>query len=147
MSRMLRGLELIGEGWAPRLILAEHPKPYPLYFDAASRLIASLGLDAEIIIVGPTRDTHDEAVAVGEVVRARSFERIIVVTAPSHSRRASAVLEAEGVTVTSAPSQQIRFDFENLADPFQSDSHLRAFGPLLHEHVGLVYYRLKGWIE
>lgn len=147
MSRMLRGLELIGEGWAPRLILAEHPKPYPRYLDAASKLIASLGLDVEIIIVGPTRNTHDEAVAVGDVARAHAFERIIVVTAPSHTRRAAAALEVEGVTVTSVPSQQIRFDFENLADPFETDSHVRAFGPLLHEHVGLVYYRLRGWIE
>jgi len=147
MSRLVRGLELIGEGWAPRLILSEHPKPYPRYRDAASKLIESLGLDPEIIVVGPTRDTHDEAVAVGEVVRARAFDRIIVVTSPSHTRRASAALEAEGVAVTSVPAQQIRFDFENLGTPFDADSHVRAFGPVLHERVGLVYYRLRGWIE
>ena len=147
MSRLVRGLELIGEGWAPRLILSEHPKPYPRYRDAASKLLESLGLEAEIIVVGPTRNTHDEAVAVGEVVRARAFDRIIVVTSPSHTRRASAALEAEGVAVTSVPAQQIRFDFENLGTPFDADSHVRAFGPVLHERVGLVYYRLRGWIE
>ncbi|GMR23152.1 MAG: hypothetical protein BMS9Abin37_1556 [Acidobacteriota bacterium] len=147
MSRLVRGLELIGEGWASRLILTEHPKPYPRYRDAASELIASLGLDAEIIIVGPTRNTHDEAVAVSEVVRAHAFDRIIVVTAPSHTRRACAALEAEGVTVTCVPSQQIHFDFENLAEPFDADSHVRAFGPVLHERVGLVYYNLRRWIE
>jgi len=147
MSRLVRGLELIGEGWAPRLILAEHPRPYPRYRDAASKLIQSLGLEPEIIVVGPTRNTHDEAVAVGVVARARAFDRIIVVTSPSHTRRASAALEAEGVAVTSVPAQQIRFDFENLGTPFDADSHVRAFGPVLHERVGLVYYRLRGWIE
>ena len=30
---------------------------------------------------------------------------------------------------------------------FDADSHVRAFGPLLHEHVGLVFYRLRGWIQ
>ena len=147
MPRLVRALELIGEGWAPRLILAEHPKPYPRYRDAASKLIESLGLDPEIIVVGPTRNTHDEAVAVGKVVRARAFDRIIVVTSPSHTRRASAALEAEGVTVTSVPAQQIRFDFENLAEPFDADNHVRAFGPVLHERVGFVYYRLRGWVQ
>ena len=147
MSRLVRGLELIGEGWAPRLILSELPEPHPRFRDAASKLIESLGLEPEIIIVGPIRNTHDEAVAVGAVVRARTFDRIIVVTAPSHTRRASAALEAEGVTVTSIPSQQIRFDFENLAESFDADSRVRAFGPVLHERVGLVYYRLRGWIE
>ena len=147
MSRLLRGLELIGEGWAPRLILSEHPKPYPRYRDAASKLIESLGLEAEIIVVGPVRNTHDEAVAVANVVRTRAFDRIIVVTSPSHTRRASAALEAEGVTVTSVPAQQIRFDFENLSEPFDADNHVRAFGPVLHEHVGLVFYRLRGWIQ
>jgi len=146
MSRLLRALELIGEGWAPRLILSELPKPYPRYRDTAAKLIESLGLEAEIIVVGPVRNTHDEAVAVSNVVRTRAFDRIIVVTSQIHTRRAAAALEAEGVTVTSVPAQQIHFDFENLSEPFDADNHVRAFGPVLHEHVGLVFYRLRGWI-
>ena len=147
MSRLLRGLEVIGEGWAPRLILSELPEPYPRYRVAAEELVENLGLDPEIIVVGPVRNTHDEALAIAELARAREFERIIAVTSPAHTRRASAVLEAEGVTITSVPSQQTRFDFGNLRDPFETDSHVRAFGPLLHEHVGLFYYRLRGWIQ
>ena len=147
MSRLLRGLELIGEGWAPRLILSELPKPHPRYRDAASKLIESLGLEAEIIVVGPVHNTRDEAVAVANVVRTRAFDRIIVVTSQIHSRRASAALEAEGVTVTSVPAQQIHFDFESLSEPFVADNHVHAFGPVLHEHLGLVFYRLRGWIQ
>ena len=147
MSRLLRGLELIGEGWAPRLILSELPKPYPRYRDRASKLVESLGLEVELIVVGPVRNTHDEAVAVSNLVRTRAFDRIIVVTSQIHTRRASAALEAEGVSVTSAPAHEIHFDFENLAEPFDTDNHVRAFGPVLHEHLGLVIYRLRGWIQ
>lgn len=147
MSRLVRGLELIGEGWAPRLILAEHPEPYPSYEAAAKKLIGSLGLEIELIVVGPVRNTHDEAVAVAEKTRYMGFERIIVVTSPSHTRRAAAALEAQGVSVISIPAQQIRFDYENLVEPYDADNHVRAFGSLLHERVGLVYYRLRGWIE
>lgn len=147
MPRLVRGLELIGEGWTPRLILSELPHPKPKYQDAASKLIASLGMNAEILVVGPIRNTHDEAVAVAELFRNRNFEHILVVSSPSHTRRAAAALEAEGVHVTAVPSQQIDFDIENLDEPFDADNHLRAFGSLLHEHVGLFYYRQRGWIE
>jgi len=147
LPRLLRGLELIAQGWAPRLILSEHHPPAPPYEDAASELMNRLGLEAEIVVVGPVRNTHDEAVAVAELARARDFGPILVVTSPSHTRRAAAALETEGVDVIAVPSQQITFDLDNLHRPFDADDHLRAFGVLLHERVGLFYYRFKGWIR
>ncbi len=147
MPRLVRGLELIGEGWAPRLILSELPQARPKYRDAATKLINSLGMDLEILTVGPVRNTHDEAVAVAEISRNRKFEHILVVTSPSHTRRAAAALEAEGIRVTAVSCQRIDFDLENLAEPFDADNHLRAFSKLLHEHVGMFYYRQRGWIQ
>jgi uncharacterized SAM-binding protein YcdF (DUF218 family) len=85
-------------------------------------------------------------VAVAEKARALGLERLIVVTSPSHTRRACAALESEGASIVCVPAVQIRYDLENLVEPFDADNHVRAFGPLLHEHVGLVYYRLRGWI-
>jgi uncharacterized SAM-binding protein YcdF (DUF218 family) len=147
MPRLVRGLELIGEGWAPRLILAELTMPKPRYKEAASKLIDSLGMEIEILVVGPVRNTHDEAVAVAELCRKHDFQHILVVTSPSHTRRAAGALEAAGISVTSVPSQQIDFDLENLSEPFDADNHLHAFNRLLHEHVGLFYYRQRGWIQ
>lgn len=147
MSRLVRGLELIGEGRSSRLILTELGAKYPRYRSAAEELIENLGLEVEVISVGPVRNTHDEAVLVSEKVRALGLERIIVVTSPSHTRRACAVLESEGVTVTCIPAQQIRFDFDNLDDSYELDNRLESFSSLLHEHVGLVYYRMRGWIQ
>ena len=145
MSRLVRGLELLGGGWAPRLILSELPPPHARYRDAACELMASLGLEQEVLVVGPTRSTHDEAVAVAEASRDWGFEHILVVTSPGHSRRAAAALEAEGLRVTSVPSQQTRFNYEDLNDGF--DDRIEAFPALLHEHAGLLYYRLRGWIS
>ena len=147
MSRLLRGLEIIGEGWTSRLILTELANPYPRYREAAEPLIDHLGLEVDITSLGPVRNTHDEAVIVSEKARSLAFERIIVVTSPSHTRRACAALENEGATVICVPSQQIRFDFENLERTWELDSRLRAFGTLLHERVGLFYYRMRGWIQ
>jgi uncharacterized SAM-binding protein YcdF (DUF218 family) len=147
MSRLLHGLELLGEGWAERLILTELPEPAPRYREAACRIMDHLGLENEVIALGPVQNTHDEAVLVAELARDYGFERLLVVTSPSHSTRASAALEAQGIRVVSSPAQQTRFDLEDLAFMRTSDGRHRAFGPLLHEHVGIFYYRLRGWIE
>ncbi len=147
MSRLLGGLDLLGRGFAPRLILSELPPPSKRYRDAASNLMGALGLDHEILEVGPVSDTHDEAVAVGALARERGFERVLVVTSPSHSLRASLALETEGVNVISVPSMETQFDYENLRSSFEGDDRVRAFGPLIHERVGLLYYRYKGWIQ
>jgi uncharacterized SAM-binding protein YcdF (DUF218 family) len=107
----------------------------------------SLGMSHEILVVGPVLNTHEEAVAVGALAREGGFERLLVVTSPSHSLRASLALEAEGVNVISVPSVETTFDYENLGAEVHGDDRVRAFGPLLHERVGLLYYRYKGWIR
>jgi uncharacterized SAM-binding protein YcdF (DUF218 family) len=147
MSRLLGGLDLLGRGLAPRLILSELPPPSRRYRDAASKLMSSLGLNHEILEVGPVSNTHDEAVAVGALARERGFERVLVVTSPGHSLRASLALETEGVKVISAPSMETQFDYEALRSGLRGDDRVRAFGPLIHERVGLLYYRYKGWIR
>jgi uncharacterized SAM-binding protein YcdF (DUF218 family) len=147
MSRLLRGLELMGEGWAPRLILTELPLPRPRYERPARDLMRSFHLSHEILTTGPVFDTHDEAVAVSELARKHGFERLIVVTSPGHSLRASLALETQGVRVISVPSVETQFDYESLGKIRRGDDRLRAFGVLLHEQVGLVYYRYRGWIR
>src|SRR3990172_660542 len=87
MSRLLGGLELLGEGWAPRMVLSDLPLPFPRYRDDAVELMDSLRLSNEILVVGPVLDTHDEAVAVSELARELGFERLLVLTSPSHSLR------------------------------------------------------------
>jgi uncharacterized SAM-binding protein YcdF (DUF218 family) len=146
MSRLLGGLELLSEGWAPRLILSELAEPSPRYRDAACELMDSFGISQEIVTVGPTGSTHDEAVAVGALARDFGFDRVLVVTSPSHSRRASAALEKQGVKVVSVPSVETTFDYEGLATGIDGDDRIRAFGSILHEYAGLLYYRLRGWL-
>lgn len=146
MSRLLRGLELLGEGWAPRLVLSELPEPWPRYRVAACELMEAFGLSNEVLVVGPVLNTHDEAVAVGALVRDYGFDKLLVVTSPSHSRRAAAALEAEGVHVVSVPSTETKFDYENLGLIARGDDRIDAFGVFLHEYVGLWYYGLRGWL-
>lgn len=93
-------------------------------------------------MVGPIHNTREEAVAVGRLCTQRGWTRILAVTSPTHSRRAAAALEREGVIVISVPCAETLFDLETLD---RREERLAALGPLLHERVGLLWYRLRGY--
>jgi uncharacterized SAM-binding protein YcdF (DUF218 family) len=144
MSRLLHGLELLGQGLAPRLIVPELSSPVPSYRQAAQKIMNNLGFPQELLSIGPIARTRDEAVAVGALFRQHGWRRALVVTSPSHSRRAAASMEREGIQVVSSPSVQTEFDQETLDSV---DDRLRAFEGLLHEKIGLWYYERRGWID
>jgi uncharacterized SAM-binding protein YcdF (DUF218 family) len=142
-SRLLHGLELVGQGQAARLVVSELPAPTPSYAAAARGLAERLRLAPELIVVGPVRTTRDEAVLLGRLCRQRGWSRLLVVTSPLHSRRACAAIEHEGVQVVSSPAPETRYDLETLD---RADARLQAFGAWLHERAGLIVYRRSGWI-
>jgi len=144
-SRLVHALELLGQGLAPRLIVSELPPPRPSHTDAARKLMKNLGLEHEVLAVGPVRSTRDEAELVGALLRKYGWKRLLVSTSPTHSRRASAALEKEGIEVVSSPSVQTRYDLENL-ELFFLDNRISAFGDLIHEKVGLWVYARRGWL-
>ena len=143
VSRLLHGLELLQQGHAPQLVLSELPRPYPSHSEAARRLMDGLAMEQEILSVGETRNTRSEAVAVAALYREHGWERLLVVTAPLHSRRACASLEQEGVAVVCSPSVERSFPLERLEDP---DGRLRSFGSIMHEKLGIWLYARRGWL-
>jgi uncharacterized SAM-binding protein YcdF (DUF218 family) len=143
MSRLLRGLELLGGGWAETLVVSELPG-HPSYAEAARGLAARLGLPGEVVAVGPVQNTRDEAVAVAQLFAARGWQRVVLVTSPTHSRRAAATFEAVGLEVISRPATETRFDLETLD---RWDERSQAFGSVLHERLGIAVYRLRGWLR
>jgi uncharacterized SAM-binding protein YcdF (DUF218 family) len=98
----------------------------------------------EVVSVGRIRNTHDEAVAVARLFRERGWSRVLAVTSPTHTRRAAAALEKEGLRVFAVPSAETRFDLERLRRP---GDRREAFAAIAHERVGLLVYRRRGWID
>jgi len=143
LSRLVHGLELLQQGLAPRLVLSELPPPFPSHSEAARRLMDDLAMHQEILSVGETTNTHTEAVAVGKLYREQGWSRLLVVTAPLHSRRACASLEHEGVNVLCSPSVERSFDLEAMTEP---DGRLLAFSGIMHERLGLWLYARRGWL-
>ncbi len=143
LARLVHGIELVGQGYAPRLILTEMPPSTRRYADVARPLLAHLGLTADVVAVGPVHTTREEAQRVGALCRERGWRTLLVVTSPWHSRRACGAVEREGVRVVASPAIETQFDAEMLDRP---DARLFAFGRALHERVGLWYYARRGWL-
>jgi uncharacterized SAM-binding protein YcdF (DUF218 family) len=141
LSRLVHGLELLAEGRAPRLVLTEIKPPARSYAEPARALMASLRVPGELIAVGPVRDTRDEALAVKRLFAERGFKSLILVTSPTHTRRAALAFERQGLVVLSSPAVETLYDLEILD---HADDRIRAFGHLLHERLGLWLYAVRG---
>jgi uncharacterized SAM-binding protein YcdF (DUF218 family) len=142
-SRLLKGIELMAEGRAPLLVVSETPAPTGSYAALARSWLAKFARQGEVLRIGPIVNTHDEAVALAALCRERGIRRILAVTSPTHTRRAAATLEKQGLVAISVPSVETNYDLESLRHP---GDRRRAFGYVAHERVGLVVYRRRGWI-
>jgi len=144
LARLVRGLEIVKDGLAPRLIITDLPSLYTSQRPFAEALLARFKPDVELVVLGPTLNTHDEAVMAAEYLRARGLKRIILTSSPTHTFRGAALLEAQGLEVMASPSRETRFDLENLD---RSEERLEAFGSIIHERLGILVYRQRGWIR
>jgi uncharacterized SAM-binding protein YcdF (DUF218 family) len=143
-SRLWRALELLAQDQAPVLVLSELRPPNGRYEPVARDWMAALHIDRELMVLGPTRNTRHEALAVAALSRARGFERLLVVTSPTHTRRACAAFERLDLSVVCVPAIETQFDLETLDRP---GDRVKAFGAVIHERLGLWIYRRRGWIR
>lgn len=141
-NRLFHGLALLARGKAPRLLLCESAEVHGV--SVAREMMEAAGVTTELVVLPRAENTREEAKAVATLARTRSFKLILLVTSPIHSRRASAALEKEGVTVVSSPSTETRFDLATL-DTW--NDRLAAFGSVMHERLGLFVYARRGWID
>jgi uncharacterized SAM-binding protein YcdF (DUF218 family) len=140
-NRLFHSLSLLARGKAPRLLVCESEEVQGVPF--ARELMDAAGVATELVVLPKAENTRGEALAVASLARDRGFKLILLVTSPIHSRRASAALEKEGVTVVSSPSAETRFDLSTL-DTW--NDRLSAFGTVMHERLGLWVYARRGWI-
>jgi uncharacterized SAM-binding protein YcdF (DUF218 family) len=144
MSRLLKGVELVAEGHAPRLLVSEVASPAGRHAPLARAWLDTFARRGEVVSVGRIVNTRDEAVAVARLCREHGWTRVLAVTSPTHTRRAAAALEKEGLVVLAVPSIETRFDLERLNWP---GDRREAFAAIVHERIGLVVYRRRGWVD
>ena len=146
-DRLLGALDLMRAGRARRLVTTRVVQDFGDRVVTSDvdqgRLISLASLSDKWTVVGRTHSTHDEAVEAAALLLPGSQRRIIVITSPMHTRRACAVFEAMGFTVTCRASRERDF---SRYPPVGFGSRVAAFRAYTYERAAMIKYRMKGWL-
>ena len=150
LTRLVTGLKLWRAGYAPVVTVSEQsglvgeancPKMSVLEREYIRTLYPVDG--PEVLTLRNVTTTRDEAQRVSEYAKKRGWQRVLLVTSPSHSRRAAGLFASYGLNVVSVPAPEIRFD-ETLPRPAD---RLYALRVLLYEWLSRVKFAIGGTPE
>jgi uncharacterized SAM-binding protein YcdF (DUF218 family) len=140
LRRALLGVSLYRVGLAPLLVFSGGITPDGLD-EAGVRADLARGLGvpaASILTASPVRSTRDEGAVVRRLLEPRGVRRVLLVADPVDMPRTRAVFERAGFGVLPAPTAS--------SGPSDPESRLNLLRDLAVEMVGLVYYRLVGYL-
>jgi uncharacterized SAM-binding protein YcdF (DUF218 family) len=108
----------------------------------ARALLLGAGIDPQrIVFEDKSRITCESPRATLDLVAVDASQRWLLVTSAMHMPRAMACFRAAGWDVTPYPT-----NFRGVPDPFSAlPDNLENFDLAVHEWVGLLYYRLRGY--
>ena len=113
---------------------------------AMARLLEAQGVAPERIIQEErATNTHENALYSAEMLRSKRIGAVVLVTDAKSMLRAELSFRKEGVVVTPFPSGLGigGFDFVQLIPSWMA---IQENSETLHEYLGLLWYRLHGWI-
>jgi len=110
--------------------------------------LVELGVPSQrILLESDSFNTHDQALNVPPMLAAAGFERFLLVTSPTHMRRAYFTFleqDLEPIPAISAlRSETSSFSANNIVPDLEA---LAVSQSALREWMGLIYYTLRGWI-
>jgi len=109
-------------------------------------LLLSAGVpDEKIWMEDRSRSTHENAAFSAQVLRQRGVHRVVLVVDARSMLRAEGCLRREGIEVVAAPSR-FRYLSAIVEDWIPGWSAVKGNEITLHETLGLLWYRLRGWI-
>ena len=155
VERGLAAADAFREGLAPAIFVPKEPVPdgyetlesrgvhYPKTGDLLVGLLTGLGVPQSAILTreAPASSTLAEALLVRDLARERGFRSIILITSPTHSRRAwlifKKVVEDQDIRLLMLPSKYSGFRPE---DWWKKAPYARE---VILEYEKLAYYTLK----
>ncbi len=111
------------------------------------RVLVAHGIpDAVIVEEAMASSTREEALALEELLAARGVSRVIVVTSPTHMRRALGALAAVGIVPIGSPSREHTDSRSPTSPLLPSERALGDSRQALREVMALIYYSASGWL-
>lgn len=157
LRRLLHGLRLFRQGYAPVVILTggnpiepEMPESEVMARVATSQF--GIPLPA-LVIERDAATTATQARATAEIARARGIHSIMLVTSAIHSYRAHRAFRKAGLDVVSAPALPKRVERKRkgpvipiTVKPYEVLVRIGALGGVLYEYGAVGLYWWRGWI-
>lgn len=160
-DRVLHGAQLYRQGRAPLVIMSGGRIAWkgggpPESADMAA-LAQTLGVPPSSILQDPTSlNTYENAVNVRKILQQRGIRRILLVTSAMHMPRSLAIFKKQGIEAIAAPTDFLVTEQE-LQEPGVSveavilnlvpeADRIHQTTRALKEYIGLVVYRLRGWL-
>lgn len=156
VERGMASADLYARGLAPRIFIGREPIPdgletlkqkgvaYPESVDLVRVIFRGLGVPESAVITSdrPLESTFEEAEKVAALVKEKGYRSLILVTSPTHSRRAwltfqKAISDKEfRVTVIPTPYSKFRAE-----DWWKTRRYVRE---VIMEYQKLIYYKASG---
>ena len=148
LDRLLTGIALAKRTARPLVISVVHPPRVPAVSSLADqrRVIGLAGGVPQLWFVDSVYTTHDEALRMTALARARGWHRVALVTSPAHSRRACATFERAGLAVVCTPAVARDASWGGAQPLHSAGDRLRVAGQWLYESLGWLAYRARGWV-
>lgn len=153
-DRIRKGAMLYRAGRADTVLLAggnvfPQPGVEPESYYMAT-LMQEWGVPAAAILTeGRSRNTYENAIYSREVMAGKGFQSALLVTSALHMPRALAVFRSAGIDVIAAPTD---YQIVDIRQPGALNwlpelGAMGTFTGVYKEHLGLLAYRLRGWIN
>ena len=150
MTRLLRGIELVRQKRAPILIVSEIASPAGSYVKAARDLATDLDFPLNVQpLPGHVVNTRDEAVRFAALAKQKGWKRVLLVTSPTHTRRATLMFRRaaqeskQKLQVLPVQAMELDADLNKLND---AGERINVFKMALREWAGLWIYQRRGWV-
>jgi len=158
VERGLASADLFARGLAPKVFIAREPIPdgletlkqrgiaYPESIDLMAMILKGLGVPESAVIRNdqPVESTFEEAERVGSLLKEKKYRSLILVTSPTHSRRAwltfrKAIPDKE-IRIVVMPTPYSKYRAE---DWWKTRRYVRE---VIMEYQKLIYYKAKGLV-
>jgi uncharacterized SAM-binding protein YcdF (DUF218 family) len=157
-DRVIYAAKLYKDGKAPKIILSGGRVTWKGETGSESAdmaiLLDLLGIPRSAMLEDPTSlNTRQNAVNVQQIVDREGLRKLILVTSATHMPRSLAIFRRLGMDVVAAPTDFYTTDADRQMSPqgrllslLPDAENLFLTSRSLKEYVGILVYRLRGWV-
>ena len=115
-----------------------------------SEILKEWGIPSEAVVIeGRSRNTYENAIETKKLLKARQIDKILLITSALHMPRALATFRTAGIDAIPSPSGYsiVNYARPQLLEWMPSLGNLGRMQVVIHEKLGILVYRYRGWIS